>query len=82
MITYLLCESTMTEMSSVVANRSLMHFDTLPLSSSPSGYISQTMPFAPLGLSTYRVLSYEEIEDATNNFDSSAFMGEGSQGQV
>ncbi|KAG7033653.1 putative inactive leucine-rich repeat receptor-like protein kinase [Cucurbita argyrosperma subsp. argyrosperma] len=49
---------------------------------SDSRYISQTMPFAPLGLSTYRVLSYEEIEDATNNFDSSAFMGEGSQGQM
>ncbi|KAG6595476.1 putative inactive leucine-rich repeat receptor-like protein kinase, partial [Cucurbita argyrosperma subsp. sororia] len=49
---------------------------------SDARYISQTMKFAPLGLSTYRVLSYEEIEEATNNFESSAFMGEGSQGQI
>ncbi|CAK9319723.1 unnamed protein product [Citrullus colocynthis] len=49
---------------------------------SDARYISQTMQFAPLGLSTYRVFSYEEIEDATKNFDSSAFMGEGSQGQM
>ncbi|XP_038882583.1 probable inactive leucine-rich repeat receptor-like protein kinase At3g03770 [Benincasa hispida] len=49
---------------------------------SDARYISQTMQFAPLGLSTYRVLSYEEIEAATKNFDSSAFMGEGSQGQM
>ncbi|XP_022966183.1 probable inactive leucine-rich repeat receptor-like protein kinase At3g03770 [Cucurbita maxima] len=49
---------------------------------SDARYISQTMKFAPLGISTYRVLSYEEIEEATNNFDSSAFMGEGSQGQI
>lgn len=35
-----------------------------------------------LGLPAYRTFSLEEIEEATNNFDTAAFMGEGSQGQV
>lgn len=46
------------------------------------GYISQTMKLGALGLPAYRAFSLEELEYATNNFESSAFMGEGSQGQV
>lgn len=48
----------------------------------PEGYISQTMKLGALGLPAYRTFSLEELEEATNNFDTSAFMGEGSQGQV
>lgn len=44
--------------------------------------ISQTMKLGALGLPAYRTFSLEELEYATNNFESSAFMGEGSQGQV
>ena len=46
------------------------------------GYISQTMKLGALGLPSYRTFSLEELEYATNNFESAAFMGEGSQGQV
>ncbi|XLU26100.1 hypothetical protein S245_062166, partial [Arachis hypogaea] len=38
-------------------------------------------PFGSVGLPPYRAYSLEEIEVATNNFDSARFMGEGSQGQ-
>ena len=48
----------------------------------PEGYISQTMKTGELGLPAYRTFSLEELEEATNNFDTSAFMGEGSHGQV
>lgn len=40
------------------------------------------MRSAAIGLPRYRVFSLEEIEDATNDFNPSNFMGEGSQGQV
>ena len=40
------------------------------------------MKLGALGLPAYRTFSLEELEYATNNFESSAFMGEGSQGQV
>jgi hypothetical protein len=46
------------------------------------GYISQTMKLGALGLPAYRTFSLEELEEATNNFDTYAFMVEGSQGQV
>lgn len=46
------------------------------------GYISQTMKLGALGIPAYRTFSLEELEVATNKFASSAFMGEGSQGQV
>ncbi|GLT75800.1 hypothetical protein SLA2020_474970 [Shorea laevis] len=45
-------------------------------------YISQTMKLGALGLPAYRTFSVEELEIATNNFHTSAFMGEGSQGQM
>ncbi|OMO70396.1 hypothetical protein COLO4_28625 [Corchorus olitorius] len=40
------------------------------------------MKLGALGLPAYRTFSLEELEDATNNFDTTAFMGEGSQGQM
>lgn len=45
-------------------------------------YVSQTMKLGALGLPPYRTFSLEELEDATSNFDTSTFMGEGSQGQM
>nr|VDC81299.1 unnamed protein product [Brassica rapa] len=49
---------------------------------SDARYISQTMKLGALGLPSYRTFSLEELEYATNNFESAAFMGEGSQGQI
>uniref|UniRef100_A0A1J3DCE2 Putative inactive leucine-rich repeat receptor-like protein kinase n=1 Tax=Noccaea caerulescens TaxID=107243 RepID=A0A1J3DCE2_NOCCA len=49
---------------------------------SDARYISQTMKLGALGLPAYKTFSLEELEYATNNFESSAFMGEGSQGQI
>lgn len=40
------------------------------------------MRLTSIGLPPYRVFTLEEIEDATNNFDPSNLMGEGSQGKV
>ncbi|KAI3955435.1 hypothetical protein MKW98_018536 [Papaver atlanticum] len=49
---------------------------------SDARYISQTMRLGALGLPSYRAFSLEELERATNNFASSAFLGEGSHGQM
>ncbi|XP_028766856.1 probable inactive leucine-rich repeat receptor-like protein kinase At3g03770 isoform X2 [Neltuma alba] len=49
---------------------------------SDARYISQTMKLATVGLPGYRTFSLEEIVVATNNFDTSSFMGESSQGQM
>lgn len=40
------------------------------------------MKLGGLGLPAYRTFSLEELEEATNNFNTSTFMGEGSHGQV
>ncbi|KAH1097682.1 hypothetical protein J1N35_014603 [Gossypium stocksii] len=61
--------------------------DKMSVRSSPkppidSRRVPQTMRSAAIGLPRYRVFSLEEIEDATNNFNPSNFMGEGSQGQL
>lgn len=40
------------------------------------------MKIGALGLPLYRTFSLEELEEATNNFHTSNFMGEGSHGQV
>lgn len=45
-------------------------------------YISQGMKLGALGLPPYRTYSLEEIEEATGNFDTSAFISEGSHGQM
>ncbi|KAD4983159.1 hypothetical protein E3N88_19830 [Mikania micrantha] len=42
----------------------------------------QTMRTAALGLPPYTIFTLEEIEDATNNFDSMNLVGEGSQAQL
>ncbi|KAA8518368.1 hypothetical protein F0562_015749 [Nyssa sinensis] len=49
---------------------------------SDARYISQAMMLGALGLPTYRTFSLEELEEATNNFDASTFMGEGCHGQI
>ncbi|KAJ1423604.1 Protein kinase domain [Sesbania bispinosa] len=45
-------------------------------------HVPQLMRFATLGLPPYSIFTLEEIEDATNNFDQSNLIGEGSQGQL
>lgn len=40
------------------------------------------MRYAAIGLPPFRGFSLEEIEEATNNFDPTNLIGEGSQGQV
>lgn len=37
---------------------------------------------ATFGLPPYQIFTWEEIHDASNNFDSSNLVGEDSQGQV
>jgi len=46
------------------------------------GYISQTKKLGAVGLPTYRSFSLEEIEAATNYFDTVSLMGEDSYGKV
>lgn len=43
--------------------------------------VPQLMRIASNGLPPYRLFRIKEIEDATDNFDSSNLIGEGSQGQ-
>ncbi|KAG6481897.1 probable inactive leucine-rich repeat receptor-like protein kinase At3g03770 [Zingiber officinale] len=45
-------------------------------------YISQTMKLGTQVLPTYRTFSLEELKEATNNFEQSAFIGEGSIGKL
>ncbi|CAL2270235.1 unnamed protein product [Prunus armeniaca] len=49
---------------------------------SDARYVSQTMKMGALGLPGYRTFSFEELEEATQNFDTCTFMGEGSHGQM
>ncbi|EXB63829.1 putative LRR receptor-like serine/threonine-protein kinase [Morus notabilis] len=61
--------------------------DKMSLRSSPRPNIEtrrvpQTMRLTSIGLAPYRIFTLEEIEDATNNFDPSNSMGEGSQEKV
>lgn len=44
--------------------------------------ISQAMKLGSLGLPQYHSFALEEIEEATNNFDESTLMGEGSNGKL
>ncbi|PWA49114.1 leucine-rich repeat protein kinase family protein [Artemisia annua] len=48
----------------------------------PGGRRPQTMRTAALGLPPYTVFTLEEIEEATDNFDSVNLVGEGSQAQL
>ncbi|XP_045803523.1 probable LRR receptor-like serine/threonine-protein kinase At1g14390 [Trifolium pratense] len=45
-------------------------------------HVPQTMRQATHGQPPYNIFTEEEIEDATNNFDQSNLIGEGSQGQI
>lgn len=53
-----------------------------PRSNIDARRVTQTMRLPTLGLPPYRVFTLEEIEDATDNFEQSNLMGEGSQGQL
>lgn len=44
-------------------------------------YISETMKMGS-SLPAYRTFSLEELKEATDNFDDSTVLGEGSDGQV
>ncbi|CAJ2647875.1 unnamed protein product [Trifolium pratense] len=44
--------------------------------------VPKLMRLASIGLRPYNIFTIEEIEDATNNFDPSNLIGEGSQGQL
>ncbi|KAK6803977.1 hypothetical protein RDI58_001761 [Solanum bulbocastanum] len=45
-------------------------------------YITQAMKLGALSLPSYRIFSLEELETATNNFDTTTFMGEIPNGQM
>ncbi|KAJ9554902.1 LOW QUALITY PROTEIN: hypothetical protein OSB04_009516 [Centaurea solstitialis] len=49
---------------------------------SDARYVTRVMKLGTLGIPAYRAFSLEELENATNSFDTSAFMGEGSHGQM
>lgn len=46
------------------------------------GLISQAVKLGTQGSPAYRTFYLEELKEATNNFDSLSFMGEGSRGKV
>lgn len=46
------------------------------------GYVSQATRLGALGLPAYRMFSLEELEEATDSFDTSTFLDQGSHGQV
>ncbi|GMP98300.1 hypothetical protein CsSME_00046246 [Camellia sinensis var. sinensis] len=50
--------------------------------SSEARYVSQAMKIGALGVPSYRTFSLEELEAATDNFDTSTFLAEGSHGQM
>lgn len=47
-----------------------------------TGYISETMKMGALGFPTYRTYVLDELKEATNNFNETSLIGEGSYGQV
>lgn len=47
-----------------------------------AGLISQTAKLGAQGVPSCRSFSYEELKEATDDFDSSRFLGEGSLGKV
>ncbi|KAK6928983.1 Leucine-rich repeat [Dillenia turbinata] len=49
---------------------------------SDARYITQTKKLGALGLPSYRTFALEELKEATNNFDTSSYVGQGSCGQV
>ncbi|XP_015869182.3 probable inactive leucine-rich repeat receptor-like protein kinase At3g03770 [Ziziphus jujuba] len=48
---------------------------------SDARYISETMKMGA-NLPAYRSFAFEELKEATNNFETSTFMGEGSRGEI
>jgi hypothetical protein len=46
------------------------------------GFVSEAVKLGITGLPVCRSYTFEELKEATKNFDNSAFMGEGSYGKV
>nr|GEX28465.1 probable inactive leucine-rich repeat receptor-like protein kinase At3g03770 [Tanacetum cinerariifolium] len=49
---------------------------------SDARYVTRIMKLGSLGIPAYRTFLLEELQEATNGFDTSTFMGEGSHGQM
>ncbi|KAL7596063.1 hypothetical protein Lser_V15G28580 [Lactuca serriola] len=49
---------------------------------SDARYVTRVMKLGTVGIPAYHAFSLEELEEATNGFDTSTFMGEGSHGQM
>lgn len=49
---------------------------------SDARYVTRVMKLGSLGIPAYRTFLLEELEEATNGFATSTFMGEGSHGQM
>ncbi|KAG5556227.1 hypothetical protein RHGRI_006735 [Rhododendron griersonianum] len=49
---------------------------------SEARYVSQATRLGALGLPAYRMFSLEELEEATDSFDTSTFLDQGSHGQM
>lgn len=47
-----------------------------------SGFISESTKLGTQGTPVHRFFSFEELKDATKNFDMSTLIGEGSNGKV
>ncbi|XP_054810417.1 probable LRR receptor-like serine/threonine-protein kinase At1g14390 [Prosopis cineraria] len=62
-----------------VADKSSVHASLRP--NTDTRRVPQTMRLVAIGLQPYRIFTLEEIEEATNNFDPSNLIGEGSEGQ-
>ncbi|XP_065863086.1 probable LRR receptor-like serine/threonine-protein kinase At1g14390 [Euphorbia lathyris] len=70
------------EFDGYISNKMPIRSSSSSVPTMDSRRVPQTMRSAAIGLSPYRVFALDEIEHATNNFDTENFIGEGSQGQV
>ncbi|XP_071710172.1 probable inactive leucine-rich repeat receptor-like protein kinase At3g03770 [Rutidosis leptorrhynchoides] len=69
-----------TPMTRVIAEKATASYTSKWLSE--ARYVTRVMKLGTLGVPPYRTFSLEELEEATNSFDTSTFMGEGSHGQM
>ncbi|KAK7317528.1 hypothetical protein RJT34_01846 [Clitoria ternatea] len=69
-------------MDKSIATKFSAHASPRPNNGTTTRRIPHAMKQATLGLPPYRIFTSEEIEDATNNFDPSNIIEEGTQGQL